>query len=105
MKLGCFANVCRIEDVVQSGFDSIELDIMELSMMTTYEFSELSKRRNDIRVSFDAFSGFMPLTERIHSSEFDMPKWLNHAKRMGERTHALGAKVWPMGAGKMQKHP
>lgn len=105
MKLGCFAGVDKLEAVVQAGFDSIELDIMELSRMTHHEFIDFAKRCEDTNISFDAFSGFMPLTERIHTAEFDTTKWLNHAKRMGERTHILGAKVWPLGAGKCRSIP
>ncbi len=105
MRLGCFGGAGDIEGIRLAGFDSAELDIMELSGMSSEAFAEFIRRCRDSGLGFESFSGFMPLTERIHAPGFDRAKWLDHARRMGERTQALGARVWPMGAGKCRSIP
>lgn len=105
MRLGCFGFSADIKSIAQAGYDFAELDIMELSRMTDVQFSEFVRSAKDSGLDFDAFSGFMPLAERIHNPEFDAEKWLRHAKRMADRTAGLGAKMWPLGAGKCRSIP
>lgn len=105
MRISCFCHTYQLEELKASGFDAAELDIMELSRMGDPEFLEFRRKCSDSGLTFEAFSGFMPLDERIHSQHFDMQKWVNHARRMGERTAELGAKVWPLGAGKCRSIP
>lgn len=105
VRLGCFGGSGNLEAISLAGFDSAELDIMEISRMPKEGFAEFVRRCRNTGLGFEAFSGFMPLTERIHSPDFDMHKWLNHAKLMGERTSQLGARVWPLGAGKCRSIP
>jgi len=105
MKLGSFGFSKDLDAIRQAGFDFAELDLMELSRMSDAEYGEFTRRALDSGLSFDAFSGFMPLTERIHSPEFDAGKWLDHARRMIDRTARLGVRLWPIGAGKCRSIP
>lgn len=105
MRLGCFCFSGDLDSIVQAGFDFAELDIMELSRMTEYQFHEFVRRAKDSGLGFDAFSGFMPLSERIHSPEFDAQKWLEHARRMVDRASRLGIRLLPLGAGKCRSIP
>lgn len=105
MRLGCFGFARDIDAIARAGFDSAELDLMEISRMTGPQFRELSARARDSGLGFEAFSGFMPLTERIHDASFSMRKWFDHARRCAERTRELGARLWPMGAGKCRSIP
>ncbi|HSK68956.1 MAG TPA: sugar phosphate isomerase/epimerase [Candidatus Limnocylindria bacterium] len=105
MLLGCFGRADQMDLVRRAGFGAMELDIMELSRMDGPAFDSFAKACAASGLRFEAFSGFMPLTERIHDAGFDMPRWLEHAKAMGGRTARLGARVWPMGAGKCRSIP
>lgn len=105
MRLGCFGFSGDLEAIRRAGFDFAELDLMELSRMSDAQFAEFVRRAKDSGLGFDAFSGFMPLTERIHSPEFDREFWFEHARRMADRTCALGAALWPLGAGKCRSIP
>ena len=105
MRLGCFGFSGDLEAIRRAGFDFAELDLMELSRMSDAQFAEFLRRAKDSGLGFDAFSGFMPLTERIHSPEFDKERWFEHARRMADRTCALGAVLWPLGAGKCRSIP
>ncbi|NLF28106.1 MAG: sugar phosphate isomerase/epimerase [Clostridiales bacterium] len=105
MRLGCFGFSGDLAAIRRAGFDFAELDLMELSRMTDGEFREFVRRAGDSGLDFDAFSGFMPLTERIHSPAFSAECWLEHARRMADRTAKLGAKLWPLGAGKCRSIP
>lgn len=105
MRLGCFGFSGDLTAIRRAGFDFAELDLMELSRMTDGEFSEFVRRAGDSGLDFDAFSGFMPLTERIHSPVFCADRWLEHARRMAGRASQLGGKLWALGAGKCRSLP
>lgn len=105
MKLGCFAFAQYIPLIRRAGFDSAELDIMEIVGLTRQRFAELKVIAADSGLGFEAFSGFMPLTERIHREDFDMQKWFDHAEAAADRTTQLGARLWPFGAGKCRSIP
>ena len=105
MKLGCFGFARYIPLIKRAGFDSAELDIMEIVGLAGPQFAELKVIAADSGLGFEAFSGFMPLTERIHREDFDMQKWFDHAEAAADRTAQLGAQFWPFGAGKCRSIP
>lgn len=105
MKLGCFGFTRHIPLIAKAGFDSAELDIMEIVSMTQPQFVELQRVAADSGLGFEAFSGFMPLTERIYREDFDMLRWWDHAEIAADRTAQLGARLWPFGAGKCRSIP
>jgi len=105
MKLGCFGFARHIPLIRRAGFDSAELDIMEIVGMTQQQFAELMAIAADSGLGFEAYSGFMPLTERICREDFDMRRWLDHAEAAADRTAQLGARLWPFGAGKCRSIP
>lgn len=105
MKLGSFGFIGDLEAIRSAGFAFAELDLMELSRLDEAGFREFLRRAEDSGLTFDAFSGFMPLTERIYSPAFEWEKWMEHARRMADRTARLGAKLWPLGAGKCRSIP
>jgi len=105
MRFGCFGFAADLETIARAGFDSAELNLMELSRMTEPQFREFAARARDTGLGFEAFSGFMPLTERIHDPGFSFQKWFDHAERCAGRARALGGALWPMGAGKCRSIP
>lgn len=105
MRLGCFGFARHIPLIQKAGFDSAELDIMEIVNMTQPQFAELKRMAADSGLGFEAFSGFMPLTERIYREDFDMQRWWKHAEIAADRTAQLGARLWPFGAGKCRSIP
>ena len=105
MKLGCFGFVRHIPLIQQAGFDCAELDIMEIAGMDRRQLSDLTSTTRDSGLGFWSFSGFMPLTERMHNADFDMHRWFDHAEASAERTARLGARLWTFGAGKCRSIP
>lgn len=105
MKLGCFGFARHIPPIQQAGFDCAELDIMEIAGMDRQQFSELKNITRDSGLGFWSFSGFMPLTERMHSAGFDMRRWFDHAEASAEKTSQLGGLLWTFGAGKCRSIP
>jgi len=105
MRLGCFGFARHIPLIGQAGFDSAELDIMEIVGMTGQQFAELQVIAADSGLGFEVFSGFMPLTERMHRNDFDMQRWFGHAEAAADRTGRLGARLWAFGAGKCRSIP
>lgn len=104
-RIGCFGRCGQIDEIVAAGYDSAELDILELSAMTAGEFGAFVRKAHETGLGFEAFSGFMPLSERICSEDFDWAYYMEHAKRAAERTGCLGARLWPFGAGKCRSLP
>lgn len=105
MRFGCFGHAADIETIAGAGFDGVELDLMEISQMIPDAFAAFKKRAIHTGLTFDAFSGFMPLTERIHAPGFRFEPWFAHTRLCAERTRELGAVLWPMGAGKCRSIP
>lgn len=105
MRFGCFGYSKDIDVIAKAGYDSIELDLMEISRMTDTEFHVFKRNALDTGLSFEVFSGLMPLTERIHDPAFNMQKWFNHTRLCAERTRELRTVLWPMGAGKCRSIP
>lgn len=105
MKFGTFGYVNQIEQIARSGFDTAELDITEIVLMDRGEFSRLEKRAERSGLSFDVFSGLLPLSVRIHGEDFDEDYWLRHIETAAERARALGASMIPFGAGKCRSIP
>ncbi len=105
MRFGCFGHSADIDKIARAGFDSAELDLMEISKMSASAFNAFKKHAKNTALSFDAFSGFMPLTERIHDPSFRFQTWFDHTRLCAERTRELNAVLWPMGAGKCRSIP
>jgi len=104
-RIGCFGRCAQIDEIAAAGYDSAELDILELNAMSAGEFGAFIRRAGETGLGFEAFSGFMPLSERICSEGFDRAFYIEHAKRAAERTGRLGARLWPFGAGKCRSLP
>lgn len=104
-RIGCFGRCGQIDEIAAAGYDSAELDIVELNAMSAGEFAAFSRKAHETGLGFEAFSGFMPLSEWICSEGFDWAFYMEHAKRAAERTGNLGAKLWPFGAGKCRSLP
>lgn len=105
MRFGCFGDAADIDMIAEAGFHSAELDLMEISRMAPDAFGAFKKRAMHTGLIFDAFSGFMPLTERIHAPGFRFEPWFAHTRLCAERTRELGAILWSMGAGKCRSIP
>ena len=105
MKVGCFGSSSQIPMIERAGFDNAELDICEIAAMDEASYKELKARIASSPLGFKVFSGFMPLSERIHEAGFDSGKWFDHAERSAERTAELGAEIWTFGAGKCRSIP
>ncbi len=56
MRLGCFGFAADIGAIARAGFDSAELDLMELSRMTQPEFKQFSARARDSGLGLEAYS-------------------------------------------------
>ncbi len=105
MRFGCFGFTKDIETIARAGYDSAELDIMEIAGMSDADFAAFRKRALALGIGLDAFSGCMPLTERMHDPAFDRGHWMAHFRRAADRTALLGARLWPFGAGKCRSIP
>lgn len=105
MKLGCFGFADQISDIAASGFDTAELDLGELVAMDDKTFSQFVTKAEQSGLSFEVFSGLLPLTVRIHAADFQKEYWLNHVEQAAQRAKALGGVMIPFGAGKCRSIP
>lgn len=105
VKFGTFGYEKQLEQIGAAGFDTAELDISEIVLMEKPEFSLLERRAERSGMSFDVFSGLLPLSVRIHAPDFDEAYWLHHIEVAAERARALGATTIPFGAGKCRSIP
>lgn len=105
MKIGCFGFAKDIDIIAEAGFDSAELNIVELAGMTEEDFAAFKARASKTGLGFEAFSGCMPLSERIHDPAFDWAHWMAHFQKGAARTAEMGCTLWPFGAGKCRSIP
>lgn len=105
MRLGCFGKSGQIEMIEKAGFDSAELDIGELEGMSETEYDELRRRVEASPLTFEVFSGLLPLSVRIFADDFDEEYWLRYIQKGVERAAGLGAEYIPFGAGKCRSVP
>ena len=76
MKFGCFGFIRHIPLIEQAGYDTAELDICEINALSDDAFKRLLDRTSASSLSFEVFSGLIPLTERFHSEGFSKSRWL-----------------------------
>lgn len=105
MKFGCFGFANQLDDIAACGFDTAELDLCEIAAMDTKSFSIFCEKAMRSGLSFEVFSGLLPLTVRIHEEGFQMEKWLAHVELASSRAALLGACMIPFGAGKCRSIP
>ena len=105
MKFGCFGFINQLDDIAACGFDTAELDLCEIAAMDTKTFSKFYEKAMQSGLTFEVFSGLLPLTVRIHGEDFDQEKWLAHVERASRRAALLGARMIPFGAGKCRSIP
>lgn len=105
MRFGCFGFKDQIDDIAKSGFDTVELDLGELISMDKREFQAFEKKAQVSGLTFDVFSGLLPLSVRLHAEDFQREYWLAHVEKAAERATALGGKMIPFGAGKCRSIP
>ena len=70
MRFGCFGFIRHIPLIEQAGFDTAELDICEINALPDDAFKRLLEKADATTLSFEVFSGLIPLTERFHSEDF-----------------------------------
>lgn len=105
MKLGCFGKTSQLEAIERAGFDSAELDICELIAMSEREFTDFCRKAEASDLTYEVFSGLLPLNVRIFDRDFDETHWLNHIRTGAARASALGGNMIPFGAGKCRSIP
>lgn len=105
MKFGCFGFIRHIPLIEQAGYDTAELDICEINALSDDAFKRLLDRASASSLSFEVFSGLIPLTERIHSKGFSRSRWLAHVEQAASRISLLGARLVPFGAGRCRSIP
>lgn len=105
MKLGCFGNTGQIREIEKAGFDFAELDICELVSLSEEEFEEFRAGACAGGLSYDVFSGLLPLSLRLYEPSFDEECWLEHIETGAMRASKMGALLIPFGAGKCRSIP
>lgn len=105
MKFGCFGFIRHIPLIEQAGFDTAELDICEITDLAADEFNQLCERLSASPLTFEAFSGLIPLSVRFYSKTFSSSYWLEHVEKAADRISRLGAHLVPFGAGKCRSIP
>ena len=85
MKFGCFGFIRHIPLIEQAGYDTAELDICEINALSDDAFKRLLDRTSASSLSFEVFSGLIPLTERFHSEGFSKSRWLAHVEQAASR--------------------
>lgn len=105
MKFGCFGFVNQLEDIASCGFDTAELDLCEITAMDSKSFSDFYVRAMESGLTFEVFSGLLPLSVRIHQEDFREEAWLRHIDLAARRAALLGARMIPFGAGKCRSIP
>lgn len=105
MRFGCFGFIRHIPLIEQAGFDTAELDICEINALPDDAFKRLLEKADASTLSFEVFSGLIPLTERFHSEDFSRSYWLEHVEKAASRISLLGAQLVPFGAGRCRSIP
>lgn len=105
MNYGCFGFSHQLSDIQAAGFDSAELDFCELTDMSDKDFSRFYHTASASSLNFEVFSGLLPLSERFHSSSFNLDYWLEHTAKGAKRVKELGCIMIPFGAGKCRSIP
>ncbi len=105
MRLGCFGKAGQLEEIKQAGFDCAELDICELISMSGSEFAGFCRKAEASGLTFEVFSGLLPLSVRIFNRDFDKARWLEYIKAGAVRVSELGGRMIPFGAGKCRSIP
>lgn len=105
MRLSCFGYVSQIPQIKAAGYESAELNTVEIMRMSDIEYEDFRKRALDSGLGFEVFSELIPLTERIYLDSFDVKYWIDYVKRVGQRIKPLGAIIMPFGAGKCRSIP
>ncbi|MBN2396680.1 MAG: sugar phosphate isomerase/epimerase [Candidatus Atribacteria bacterium] len=105
VKLGCFGFVRDIDLIRTAGYDTAEMDIYEINSQSKDEFKKTCSVARASGLTFNAFSGFMPLTEHIYKDSFQFENWLLYAEKAAVRTAGLGCRIWPFGCGKPRSIP
>ena len=105
MKFGCFGFANQLDDIAACGFDTAELDLCEIVAMDAKSFSKFREKALGSGLTFEVFSGLLPLSVRIHENGFDRDKWLEHVDVAARRAALLGARMIPFGAGKCRSIP
>lgn len=105
MKLGCFGKLGQIGQIERAGFECAELDICELVGLSDAEFEKFRERAGRSCLSYEVFSGLLPLSLRLYAPSFDEEFWLKHIKTGVRRASLMGARLIPFGAGKCRSIP
>lgn len=105
MKFGCFGTVKQLEDIANAGFDSAELDFCEIAAMDDATFTSFADKASKSRLSFEVFSGLIPLNIRFQSATFNLTECISNIRTGAKRVKSLGCQMIPFGAGKCRSIP
>lgn len=105
MRLGCFGYLDDFDTIEAAGYDSAELDVLELTKLTDDEYDKVKKRIKNSPVTCDAWNTMIPLDSSIISPDFDTKYWIEFNKKGAYRAAELGAKYYIFGNGKARRVP
>jgi sugar phosphate isomerase/epimerase len=108
MRIGCCGSMISpkadpvgidiIDDLVQLGFDYIELSMADVAALRDEQFADLRRRVEQSGIACEACNNFFPPTMRLTGPEAKLSQALDYVSRALDRAAALGAKIVVFGS-------
>lgn len=105
IRFGVCAKSEQLNDVIEAGYDYIELNLTKIAALTDGEFAELEKHIQNSPLKAEAFNSFFPAELPIVGENADPKAIAAYVEKALSRASRLGGKIAALGAGKARRIP
>ena len=105
IRFGVCAKPEQLQDVIDAGYNYIELNLTKITAMEEAEFAALEETIQRAPIKAEAFNGFCPSSLLIVGENADPEAFAAYAEKALSRAARLGGKIAVLGAGKSRCVP
>ena len=104
-RIGCWADVSRIEELMKAGFDYIELNLAQVTLMSESEFEGCRRRVEQSGLKAEAFNCMLAGKDLIVGPNRNLACMEQRLAQAFRRARLLGGKILVLGSGAARRIP
>ncbi|MBR5252558.1 MAG: hypothetical protein IKV39_01635, partial [Clostridia bacterium] len=105
MRFGVCASLDKLPEIIEAGYDFVEVRVSEFANMTDEEFKDYDENLKKSGIKLECFNVFFSPPVRLTGPDVDYDFISEYVEKVSKRMAALGADLVVLGSGSCRKVP